>query len=187
MEQEIWKDIIGYEGIYQISSLGRVKSVSRCVNHINGVRHVHSKILKPNSCSLYLNISLSRKCVMNRFTIHRLVAKAFIPNPNNLPQVNHRDGNKFNNKVENLEWCSSSDNQKHAYRIGLKKSPNLGRFGSLNHSSKAIIQYSLTGVPIQEYGSTREASRVTKINQGTIAACARGERVSAGSYKWRYK
>ena len=95
MEQEIWKDIIGYEGIYQISSLGRVKSVSRYVNHINGVRHVHSKILKPNSCSLYLNISLSRKCVMNRFTIHRLVAKAFIPNPNNLPQVNHRDGNKF--------------------------------------------------------------------------------------------
>lgn len=124
---------------------------------------------------------------MNRFTIHRLVAKAFIPNPNNLPQVNHRDGNKFNNKVENLEWCSSSDNQKHAYRIGLKKTPNLGRFGSLNHSSKVIIQYSLTGVPIQEYGSTREASRVTKINQGTIAACARGERASAGSYKWRYK
>lgn len=63
----------------------------------------------------------------------------------------------------------------------------LGRFGSLNHSSKVIIQYSLTGVPIQEYGSTREASRVTKINQGTIAACARGERASAGSYKWRYK
>lgn len=96
MEQEIWKYIIGYEEIYQISSLGRVKSVSRYVNHINGVRYVHSKILKPNSCSPYLNISLSRKCVMNRFTIHKLVANAFIPNPSNLSQVNHRDGNKLN-------------------------------------------------------------------------------------------
>lgn len=96
MEQEIWKDIIGYEEIYQISSLGRVKSVSRYVNHINGVRYVHSKILKPNSCSPYLNISLSRKCVMNRFIIHKLVTNAFIPNPSNLSQVNHRDGNKLN-------------------------------------------------------------------------------------------
>jgi hypothetical protein len=108
METEIWKDIIGYEGLYQISNLGRVKSVG-----IKAVgRRSNDTILKPliNRDKYYI-VGLSGKT----HTVHRLVAKHFIPNPNNLPQVNHKKGIKIDNRYSELEWCDNSYNQSHRY------------------------------------------------------------------------
>ena len=108
--QEIWKDVKGFEGKYKVSNLGNIYSIKKDI------------IISPTyNHKGYLRVSLYNK-KQYILTIHRLVAKAFIPNPKNLPQVNHKDGNKTNNCVENLEWCDNSYNIKEAYRLGLKKS-----------------------------------------------------------------
>lgn len=105
---ENWKDVPGYEGLYQISNLGNVKSL------------YSNKILKPSIDKYgYTRFSATKDKIQKTLIIHRLVAKLFIPNPNNLPQVNHKDGNKNNNCKNNLEWCTDSDNKKHAYKTGL--------------------------------------------------------------------
>ena len=116
---EIWKDIKNYEGRYQISNYGKVKSLARWIGN---QRYVKEKILVLNKDRKgYLRVGLSKngKCLTRR--IHRLVAQAFIPNPLNLPQVNHLDGRKNNNYVNNLEWVNSQTNNQHGYDIGLHK------------------------------------------------------------------
>lgn len=111
---EIWKDIRDYEGIYKISNLGNIKSLPR--------EHVKGKLLNPARNNRgYLRVALSVKGRVRYDSVHRLVAETFIPNPKNLPEVNHIDGNKLNNKVENLEWTTKSQNQIHAYKTGLRK------------------------------------------------------------------
>lgn len=110
--EEIWKDIKGYEGYYQVSNLGRVKS--------NGNRSNHKteKLLSLNKNSKgYLRVMLYRECKYKSFFVHRLVAEHFIPNPLNLPQVNHLDCDKTNNCVSNLEWCTNRENTIHSYRM----------------------------------------------------------------------
>ena len=109
--EEIWKRINGYEE-YEISNLGRVKSFKR---------DRKGKIMKPKFSGEYLAVTLCADGQQERKTIHRLVAEHFIPNPSGLPWVNHKDGNKLNNKVTNLEWVTPSENNNHAYEIGLKK------------------------------------------------------------------
>lgn len=117
--------------------------------------------------------------------IHRLIAKAFIPNPENKPEINHKNGNKTDNRVENLEWCTRSENMKHLYSVLGKKSPGIGRFGKLNHRSKAVAQIK-DGITIAIYDSALEATRQTGVNQGNLSACCRGERTSAGGFLWKY-
>lgn len=116
MDREIWKDIKGYEGKYQISNLGRVKSLLEWCGNIHKGKWINnSKIITPTGNGYgYLIIGLRRNQKKKNYYIHRLVAEAFIPNPNNLPVVNHKDYNKENNKVDNLEWCSQKDNIKHS-------------------------------------------------------------------------
>lgn len=108
--QEIWKDIKEYEGLYQISNLGNVKSLKR------------NKLLKPiKDKDGYLCVTLYKMCKLKEKKVHRLVAQTFILNPENKPQVNHIDGNKQNNVVNNLEWCTRLENIEHAWKIGLMK------------------------------------------------------------------
>ena len=116
MQEEVWKDIAGYEGKYQVSNLGRVRSLQ--YHNTKGI--VRIGYLKPatDGCG-YLRCTLSKNNKLTTFKVHRLVASAFIDNPNNLPQVNHKDGDKQNNNVDNLEWCNNSQNQLHAYANGL--------------------------------------------------------------------
>ena len=111
--KEIWKDIEGYEGLYQISNLGRVKSFPRKGTHTTKERII--KFAKSNKG--YLIAILKNNDVQKAFSVHRLVAKAFIPNPNNLPQVNHKDENKENNNVNNLEWCNNWYNSHYGTRL----------------------------------------------------------------------
>lgn len=118
MEQEIWKDIKGYEGKYQVSNFGNVRSLM----YHNAKEIKRISLLKPaTDGSGYFRCALSKNNILTTFKVHRLVAQAFIPNPNNYPQINHIDGNKKNNRVENLEWCTNSMNQIHAYSNNLNQ------------------------------------------------------------------
>ena len=118
---EIWKDVEGYEGMYQVSSYGRVKSLAREVTDMFGTKMLEEKIVERSDNCQYYMIALSKNNVKEHTSIHRLVAKTFIPNPENKPCVNHIDGNKHNNRVENLEWVTYSENSQHAIRTGLLK------------------------------------------------------------------
>ena len=122
--RERWKQIAGYEGLYEVSNLGRVRSVERLVGakFAGGVSRRQGRILVPVLHSFgYLTVTLSKNDRKKRFTIHRLVATAFLPNPLNKPQVNHIDGVPGNAKVTNLEWVTRSENQLHAFRTGLQE------------------------------------------------------------------
>ena len=122
-------------------------------------------------------------------TIHRLVAKAFIPNPENKPQVNHIDGNKSNNTVDNLEWCTASENTKHAYKYGLEKIYKgiwNCHYGKKSHKRKKVYQYTLDNKLIKIWECAGDANKKLGINIGNIASCCREERNKAGGYKWKY-
>jgi hypothetical protein len=117
---EIWHPCAGFETHYEVSNLGNVRSIARVANngHNNGVRRLQSKMLKPClSKSGYLLVSFCVDNIKSNHNVHRLVARAFIPNESNKPQVNHKDGDKLNNSVENLEWATASENTKHAYSV----------------------------------------------------------------------
>ena len=131
---EIWVTIKDFED-YQVSNLGRIKSLSSRSHYVT-----KEKILKPQIGEYYLHVDLYKDKKDHTKTIHSLVAKAFIPNPNNLPEVNHKDGIKYNNNVTNLEWSTFSDNTKHAYRMGLMK----GMKGEKSPQSK------LTDIQVKE-------------------------------------
>lgn len=160
---EIWKDVKGYENLYQVSNLGRVKSLFYWSNIYNKY-FPREKILKNNVLKYgYLNVRL--KGVTK--SVHRLVAETFIPNPNNLPEVNHKDENPSNCRVDNLEWCT------HKYNVQYSK-------------NKPVLQYDLQGNFIKKWSSVVNASKETKINRGNINSCVNGFRKTAGKYKWKF-
>lgn len=147
------------------------------------------KLLPHKNYKGYLWVNLGRK---NRKYIHRLVAEAFLPNPSSLPQVNHKNGIKTDNRVENLEWITCSQNILHSYRILHRKNNLLGKrycagkYGKENHSSK-IIQQIKNGVVIKEFYSAAEAKRLLNINSSNIISCCTEHRKTAGGFQWKYK
>ena len=124
IQDEVWKDIEGYEGLYQVSTCGNIKSLAKPRKNGNGRCYIQKeKLLKQSFTSTgYKKVELYKDGKRKSFKVHRLVAIAFIPNPDNKPEVNHIDGNKINNNIDNLEWVTSSENTIHAYETGL--SPN---------------------------------------------------------------
>lgn len=184
---EIWKDIKGYENLYQISNLGNVRSLSFGAKNIQRSNKI--KLLKPsrNNCGYY-KVQLYNKGTSKMFYVHRLVADAFIPKIEGKDQVNHIDGNKANNIMDNLEWCSASDNQKHAIINGLRaSSPMLGKTGLLNHKSKPILQYKTDGTFVKRWDSITEASIFLRCNTSIIWRCLSGKRKTAKGYLWKYE
>ena len=167
MKKEIWKDIKDYEGLYQVSNFGRVKSI----------RFGKERILKSGTNNWgYLFVKLCKNGKIKPFLVHRLVAEAFLPNTDNLPCVNHKDENKQNNNVNNLEWCDVKYNNTYGTRTEK----------SSKKCSKPVLQYTLDGVFIREWKSTAECGR-NGFNQGNVAACCRGERKTYKGFIWRYK
>lgn len=178
--KEIWKDIKDYEELYQVSNLGRVRSMPRKGTHINKIH-----ILKSNkNYKGYLHVSLTKKCVSKTKSIHRLVAETFIPNPDNLPQVNHKDGNKLNNCVDNLEWITNYDNLIHSIRIGLRK--NSYKKGKDHCRSVIVNQYDLNNNFIKQWYCVKDIERELGYDNRNICACCRNKRPTAYGYIWKY-
>lgn len=185
--EEIWKDVIGYEGLYQISNYGNIKSLKKWIRQYN--KYINKeKLLKPcvNKIGYYVVVLYKNKNKRSHL-LHRLIAEAFIPNPENKPQINHIDGNKMNYNISNLEWCTQSENMIHAFKNGLEKpnKPMLNRKGNKNPLSKKVIQFDLNNNFINEYNSYTEATNITKINH--IGDCCNGKLKTAGGFIWKYK
>lgn len=185
IDGEVWKDVVGYEGLYRVSNLGRVKSLER-KDSIG--RKVKERIMsQTKSPQDYPMINICKNSKEDIFPVHRLVSIAFLENIDNKPQVNHKDGNRSNNNIDNLEWVSCSENIKHAFRELGRTPSHTGMFGKLHHNARAVVQLSMDGVFIARYDAQHEAYRITGISQGNIGACCRGERKSTGGYKWKYE
>lgn len=124
--EEVWKQILGYENMYEVSNQGRIRSLPRYVKDIKKKRTRFFKgrfiNLSYDSNTGYFKVQLSKDNVKNKVFVHRLVASAFIPNPENKPTVNHKDGVKINNYIDNIEWCTYSENTLHSYRVLNRKS-----------------------------------------------------------------
>ena len=160
--KEIWKDIKGYEGLYQVSNLGQIKS-------LNYLRTKKQKILKLHSDKDgYLILGLRKEGKTKCVKVHRLVCETFISNPKKYGYVNHKDENKQNNNVKNLEWCSMRYNNYYGTH--------------LTKIRKKVICVELN----QEYESITKASQILKINKSDICACCKGKLKTAGKYHWRY-
>jgi hypothetical protein len=174
-EEEEFKDIENYEGLYMISSLGRVYSVKR------------NKFLKPHKEKKnYLRVALCKEGKMKKYKIHRLVGQAFIPNPLNYKEINHINEIKTDNRVENLEWMSHKENCNYGTRTArMKQHPNWK--AAAEKCSKAVLQFTKDGKFVKEYPSTIEAERATGIDHGSISKCCKEKLHSAGKYVWRYK
>lgn len=134
----------------------------------------------------YLIVDLSKNKKRFHKPVHRLVAEAFIPNPENKPEINHKNGIKTDNKVENLEFCTYSENLYHAYNILGRKAPWLNKYGKEHNRSKTILQIK-NGKKIEEFGSLLEAERKTGIHHSSISMCCKSKRLFAGGYNWKYK
>lgn len=190
--QEIWKDIEGYEGIYQVSNLGRVKSLNRTIEYKDGRKKLYTErvLSQQKYRSGYLGIKLYKNNVYKRIQVHRLVASAFIPNNKGLPYINHKNGIKTDNKVENLEYCTPSYNVQHAWNNGLnvmsESRQNNNRRNGLK-TAKKVEQYNLNNEKVGEYNSLREAGRLTKIRYDHISECCKRIAKTAGGYIWKYK
>ena len=165
MIEEIWRDIKDYEGLYQVSNLGEVKS-------LNYHRTREEKIIKPSRhCSGYLQVCLCKDCEQKVLKVHRLVAAAFIPNPENKPCIDHINAIRDDNRVENLRWVTPKENS--------------GNPITMSKISRKVLQFTKDGVFVRKWNSMidveRELGRLSN-----IAACCRGKRKTCGGFVWKY-
>ncbi len=167
---EVWKDVVGFEGMYMVSNLGRVKSLERQAKNTIPQK-IKTKIRKQSE-SRYLYLTFTNGSKRSLMLVHILVAKAFIPNPQNKPQVNHKFGDKYDNRVSELEWMTASENKRHTYDVlGMKGTLN-GYLGERHPTSTQV--YCITNN--KTYGSIREASRELNINHGRISESCSGHK-----------
>lgn len=172
--KEEWKDIAGYEGLYQVSTLGRIKSSPR--NGTSNTEHFLSVKVYPN-CR-YARVALSKNNKTKSFSVHRLVAEAFIPNPNNLPIINHKDQMTWNNCVDNLEWCDSTYNNTYGTRIERAS----------NNCKKPIIGFDGIHKLGTYFTSTTDAANYLGVSKGAICGALKGYKYTHTScgYTWEY-
>lgn len=191
---EIWKDLTGYIGIYQVSSNGRIKSLPRKIVRKNGqVAKVKETILKPGTDRYgYSFVVLCKNRTKRTTAIHRLVAAAFIPNPDNLPEIDHIDGNRANNDATNLRWCTRKQNLNYQKAINNKRETMkkvntwFKKTGKDNHNAKPVYQYDLEGNFIKKWDCIHDAQRCG-FNHGNIISCCKGRLKHYKKYIWRYE
>ena len=165
-KEETWLPIRGFEDSYLISDLGNIWSLRR-----------HRLLRVRKSTRGYGQVNLCKEGRMVTQRVHRLVASHFLPNPLSLPEINHLNENKLDNRVENLEWCDRSRNVNFGERTEKQKAK----------VSIPVVQFSISGDQIAAYPSIRQAARELKLNRHAISECCRGKRKTLGGYKWKYK
>lgn len=179
---EVWKDVEGYEGLYQISNKGRLR-------HLGSQRYpgVRIKTLRTNQDGYY-RMQLSKHHKSKGRFIHRLVALAFIPNPENKPEVNHINGDKLDNRVENLEWCTNLENIRHAWKNGLVKGQNHGNYlrGKDAHNARPIKALDDCGNVVATYDCITDASKAIGVGSPQIVRVLKGRRHHTRGLKFQY-
>lgn len=189
MENEIWRPIKGYEGLYEVSNLGRVKSLERKkrMGYCYGLHTIKEKILTQYSSYEYMRVTLWKECKSKHFQVHRLVADAFLIKPDGDVEVDHIDGNKSNNNVSNLRWVTHYENihnpvsmerKKRNYRVGKQKE------GGLSHKAKKVVAVNMETGEILKFDAMVEA---TGFLDNKISACVRGKSKFHRGYKWYYE
>lgn len=178
LTDELWKKVIGYDEEYMVSNYGRIKSLNK--------RSIG--LILSQKKRAYLSVGLHKERVQKFHLVHRLVAEAFLSNQYNKLQVNHIDGNKHNNHVSNLEWCTAGENQIHSVNV-LGNKPLAGasyQYGVDNLRARSVLQMK-NGVVIAEYGCINEATQKTGIIHSGISRCCMGKQRTSKGYEWRYK
>ena len=176
--KETWKDIPNYVGFYQISNLGNVRSLEREITRRDGlIKRFHSQRLRPGIASNgYLTVSLSKNGIGTTYLIHRMIGDAFILNTKNKAEINHKDGNKLNNSISNLEWVSSSENSIHAHKSGLiiftserRHNHSISKKGIKNPASKLTEKDIIDIKSLLETKKQKEISAIYNINQSVVS------------------
>lgn len=178
---EIWKPIPQYDGLYVVSNTGKVKSV-------NWNRTGEGKELKPFSNNGYARVCIRKNGVGKHFLVHRLVAELFIDNPDNYPVVNHKDGNKLNNEVSNLEWVSIKENVNHAISMGLRpyNVVCVRKRGKENKLCKPVFQYDREGNLIRKWETSFDVAEQLGFDRKTIIACCNGHKKTYRGFIWKH-
>lgn len=181
---EEWKDVKGYEGFYQVSNKGEVRNIAVfSYKYQRVLKRKSPRPLRPEiTYDGYKRVVLSLYGKKRKFSVHRLVAFAFIPNPDNLPEVNHKDENTANNVANNLEWCTAKYNSNY----GTLPQRISERCKNDSRISKAVFQYSMDGSFISAYPSAKEAQRQTGANADVICRVCKGKAKQSGGFKWTY-
>lgn len=180
-EKEEWRDIPGYENLYQISTMGRVKSIERKAKNRNGYRTVSERILKPFKNRYgYFSVKLCKEIEKKTIQVHKIVCDVFLPNPLNLPQVNHRNEDKSDNRLENLEWCDAKYNVNYGTRTERVSKKLKGVFNTKNSKAVKCLE---TG---KIYPSLMEIQRNLGFHNSHISKCCNNKLNSAYGYHWQY-
>ena len=191
MNKEIWKPIEGYEGLYEVSNYGRIKSLKRkvFVKKKNIYKTVNERILKPNKNTHgYYSLFLSKNGMAKIVTVHSLVANAFISNPNNYPQINHKDEDKSNNNAENLEWCTCKYNINYGTHNIRVKEKNKGKKNPRAREIKAkkVFQYDINNNLIKVWECGKDCEKFGFSNS-KISDCCNKKRKTHKGYKWYHE
>lgn len=197
---EEWKDLIfkengmihNYKGIYKISNMGKIKRLEKINKDKRSKKTIEEHYISGTNINGYVMVKLCKNAKTERKLVHRLVAMVFIPNPQEKPHINHKNGRKNDNRAENLEWCTPLENNKHAWATGLIDKEKMKKIGekyvelNCRNKKRPVCQFTKNGKMIRKFESIIEAEKQTGISNKNISSVCKNKRKTTGGYVWKY-